>query len=157
MDFFNKIGDSIQNVSKETAKKAKDLSGSVSLNSEIKEYENNLEKLYKTLGEKYYKVYTAEAEDRYPEISARIKEILGKIEADKKNLRGLKGMQLCPHCKAEVDMAAIHCPMCGTFLKPQTVEEVLEPTQKQAFCPGCGEAIAPGIKFCGKCGTKLSE
>ena len=54
MDFFNKLGDSIQNVGKEASKKAKDLSGTVTLNSQIKETETQLERIYKLIGEKYY-------------------------------------------------------------------------------------------------------
>lgn len=51
MDFFNKLGDSIQNVGKEASKKAKDLSGTVTLNSQIKETETQLERIYKLIGE----------------------------------------------------------------------------------------------------------
>jgi hypothetical protein len=155
MDFFNKLGDSIQNVSKEATKKAKDLSGTVSLNAQIKESESGLEKLYKAIGEKYYNTYTADAEEKYTEECAQIKVLKEKIEKDRKSLRELKGLVLCPNCGAEVEQTAAHCPKCGTFLKAEVVEPVVTPEQQTSFCPGCGEAVVPGTKFCGKCGTKL--
>lgn len=73
MDFFNKLGDSIQNVGKEASKKAKDLSGTVTLNSQIKETETQLERIYKLIGEKYYMAYREEA-------AASIKGIKGVPE-----------------------------------------------------------------------------
>ncbi len=153
MDFFNKLGDKIQDVSKEATKKAKDLSGQVTVNSQMKEHENQLNQLYTTLGKAYYEGFQEEADSRFQEYTSQIKILLGNIEEDKLKLRELKGLQLCANCGAEVDKNATHCPQCGTQLRePSPVEAAPQTT----FCPGCGEPVTPGSKFCGKCGAKLN-
>ena len=99
MDFFNKLGDSIQNVGKEASKKAKDLSGTVTLNSQIKETETQLERIYKLIGEKYYMAYREEAAERFPEENDELIKLQNKLEEDKKQLRALKGLKVIirPH------------------------------------------------------------
>ena len=82
MDFFNKLGDSIQNVGKEASKKAKDLSGTVTLNSQIKETETQLERIYKLIGEKYYMAYREEAAERFPEENDELIKLQNKLEED---------------------------------------------------------------------------
>ena len=103
MDFFNKLGDSIQNVGKEASKKAKDLSGTVTLNSQIKETETQLERIYKLIGEKYYMAYREEAAERFPEENDELIKLQNKLEEDKKQLRALKGLKVCQNCGAEIN------------------------------------------------------
>lgn len=157
MDFFNKIGDSLQNVGKEVTKKTKDLGGVVSLNSQIKESEAGLERVYKTLGEKYYSTYKEEASERFSGETDEILKIQSKLEKDREQLRALKGLKLCTNCGAEVDSSVLHCPMCGTEMpvnNPAAAEPEAQP--RPSFCPACGAPLAADAKFCGKCGTKLN-
>ena len=154
MDFFNKLGDSIQNVGKEASKKAKDLSGTVTLNSQIKETETQLERIYKLIGEKYYMAYREEAAERFPEENDELIKLQNKLEEDKKQLRALKGLKVCQNCGAEIELSVLHSPMCGTEQPQIQVQPQMQPAQ--AFCPGCGAPLAEGAKFCGKCGTKIN-
>lgn len=156
MDFFNKIGGSIQNVGKEVTKKTKDLSGTVSLSAQIKESENNLEKVYRVIGEKYYALYKEEAVSRFTEETDEIIKIQEKLEKDKEQLRALKGLKLCSNCGAEVDVSCVHCPMCGTELAADNNNADTDVQGKPAFCPSCGAELADDAKFCGKCGTKVN-
>lgn len=160
MDFFNKMGDKLQNVGKEVTKKTKDLGGVVSLNSQIKDSEAGLERVYRTLGEKYYKSFREEAYQRFSEETDEIMKIQSKLESDRAQLRALKGLKLCSNCGAEVDGSALHCPMCGTELpvvqaaaEPEQTQEPEQP--KPAFCPSCGAPLSENAKFCGKCGTRI--
>ena len=159
MDFSNKMGDKLQNVGKEVTKKTKDLGGVVSLNSQIKDSEAGLERIYKILGEKYYKSFREEASQRFTEETDEIIKIQSKLESDKEQLRALKGLKLCSNCGAEVDGNALHCPMCGTELPVINVavqsESVQAEQPKPAFCPSCGAPLSAEAKFCGKCGTKI--
>lgn len=153
MDFFNKIGDSIQNVGKEVSKKTKDLSGTMSLNSQIKEAENTINKLYQQVGQKYFNEYNEEVCTRYAEEAQQIAELMEKIAKDKEQLRALKGLKICPNCGSEINAQVPHCPMCGTAVEVPV--SAFEPAT--SFCPGCGAPVTQGTKFCGKCGTKLGE
>lgn len=154
MDFFNKLGDSIQSVGKEVTKKTKDLSGTVSLNAQIKESENQLSQVYRIIGEKYYNLCKEEAKSRYPEETDEIVKIQNKLAEDREKLRNLKGLKLCSNCGAEIEKGVLHCPMCGTEQqRTQTVEQEVQ--SQQSFCPVCGEPVLAGAKFCGKCGAKL--
>lgn len=155
MDFFNKLGGSIQNVGKEVTKKTKDLGGVVSLSSQIKEGENQLEKVYRIIGEKYYTSFPEEAIGRFQEETDEILKIQKKLEEDREQLRALKGLKLCPNCKAEIELNVLHCPMCGTE-QPQPAASAVPEQPEQQFCPGCGEPLSAGAKFCGKCGTKIN-
>lgn len=159
MDFFNKMGDKLQSVGKEVTKKTKDLGGVVSLNSQIKDSEAGLERVYKILGEKYYKSFRDEASQRFSEETDEILKIQAKLESDKEQLRALKGIKLCLNCGAEVDSSALHCPMCGTALPVTKVVSEPEPANeeqpKATFCPSCGAPLSAEAKFCGKCGTKI--
>lgn len=156
MDFFNKIGDSMQNLGKEVTKKTKDLSGAVSLSAQIKESESNLEKVYKVMGEKYYTLYQEEAVSRFTEETDEIIKIQAKLAKDKEQLRALKGLKLCSNCGAEVDMSCAHCPMCGSELAASQDSAGTETQEKPLFCPSCGAELSADAKFCGKCGTKVN-
>lgn len=157
MDFFNKLGGSIQNVGKEVSKKTKDLGGTLSLNSQIKENEARLVRIYQAIGENYCSSYAEEARSRYGEEFSQIDAIREAIENDKVQLRVLKGLKLCPNCGAEVENAALHCPMCGTELEVPVVADTPAQDAKPspAFCPNCGSPLNPGTNFCGKCGSKV--
>jgi len=159
MDFFNKMGDKLQTMGKEVTKKTKDLGGVVSLNSQIKDSEAGLERVYKILGEKYYKSFREEASQRFSEETDEILKIQAKLESDREQLRALKGLKLCLNCGAEVDGSALHCPMCGTELPVPSAVSEPEPMQaeqpRQAFCPSCGAPLLADAKFCGKCGTRI--
>lgn len=154
MDFLNKIGGSISNVSKEVTKKTKDLGGVVSLTSQIKDNQNNIDKLYKELGEKYYKEYNEEAAQRFAEEVKQVVVLQEKMEEDRRQLRALKGLKLCKSCGAEVENAALHCPMCGAELEVPVTKTVEETPSEQKFCVSCGEPLGTDAKFCGKCGAK---
>lgn len=153
MDFLNKLGDSLQSMGKEVSKKTKDFGGTVSLNSQIKESENNLNKLYQLLGQRYYQEYKEESCARYEQVTQQIAQIQEKIAGDREQLRALKGLKICKNCGTEIDMQALHCPMCGTAA--EVPASAFEP--ETVCCPGCGAQVVPGTKFCGKCGTKLDE
>lgn len=159
MDFFNKMGDKLQNVGKEVTKKTKDLGGVVSLNSQIKDSEAGLERIYKILGEKYYKSFREEASQRFTEETDEIIKIQSKLESDRGQLRALKGLKLCLNCGVEVDGNSLHCPMCGTELPVVNAagqsESMQEEQPKPTVCPSCGASLSSDAKFCGKCGTKI--
>ena len=156
MDFFNKIGGSLQNVGKEVTKKTKDLGGVVSLSGQIKESENNLERVYRILGEKYYTSFKEEATDRFMEETDQILKIQEKLAKDKEQLRTLKGLKLCTNCGAEVELSVAHCPMCGTELAVSNMNAEPEAAARPSFCPSCGAALSADAKFCGKCGAKVN-
>lgn len=158
MDFFNKLGNNIQNVGKEVTKKTKDLGGVVSLSAQIKESESNLNKVYQTLGEKVYAASQENLAEKYPDEVAQIQMYLSKIAEDKEQLRVLKGIQVCPNCGAEVENTAAHCQMCGTSLKTVQVDSVASVSEASpSFCPNCGASIGQNVKFCQSCGTRVGE
>lgn len=154
MEFFNKLGDSIQNVGKEVTKKTKDLSGVVTLTAQIKESESSLEKVYRTIGEKYYASFREEAENRFTEETDEILKIQQKLEKDREQLRTLKGLKLCLNCGAEVDINSIHCPMCGTELRGSS--QVQGQSASPGVCSVCGAPLSDGAKFCGRCGARVN-
>lgn len=56
----------------------------------------------------------------------------------------------CGSCSASVAPGKF-CSACGSEMKPAAKDS------GTSFCTGCGEALAPGAKFCGGCGSKQGE
>lgn len=48
------------------------------------------------------------------------------------------------------------CPRCGKFGKEIVTDEVL-PLPRYHYCSSCGKPLAPGVRFCGHCGSRVQE
>lgn len=166
MDFFSKLGDSIQNVGKEVSKKSKDLGETMNLNNQIKENEIALNNTYQLLGKMYFETYLEEARSRYKREVGDIEFFLERINSYKAQIRELKGLKLCHECGAEIEVRFPRCPLCGVEVEVPKQEIIIQEEgvidndniiehMTGPFCTGCGAKITEGAKFCVKCGKKL--
>jgi predicted amidophosphoribosyltransferase len=57
----------------------------------------------------------------------------------------------CPACHTEVALASAFCTNCGSDMRAAPA-----PAMAPAFCTHCGQQNAPGMKFCGSCGSALN-
>ncbi len=84
----------------------------------------------------------------------------------------LRPRQRCPACKAAIPGNVPQCPNCRAAVPvaPPPPARVSAPAAPQyapaapavaaqaalmAYCPSCGNALRPGVKFCAKCGARL--
>ncbi|MEE1031948.1 MAG: zinc ribbon domain-containing protein, partial [Ruminococcus sp.] len=77
----------------------------------------------------------------------------------------------CPNCGKTLRAGAKFCGGCGTSIQEPKKKEMQEKAEaklstkaetkksetKETKCPNCGKVLRAGAKFCGGCGTSLSE
>jgi hypothetical protein len=67
-------------------------------------------------------------------------------------LGAASAMRMCPACQAEVPSSSAFCTNCGHDMRGGSVSQ---PAQAPAFCTSCGQQNAPGVRFCGHCGSPM--
>lgn len=117
MDFFEKLGNTITNTSKDVAKKTKDLTETAKLNSQISKEESAIEHKYCEIGRIFYEKYGATEDSQLKELCSEIKDRFEKIKELKKQLNSLKGLIICPRCGKENASTSSFCCSCGETLK----------------------------------------
>lgn len=115
MAFFDKISDTIANVSKDVTQKAKDVSGIAKLKLDIKSKEDFIKEQYIQIGKAYYKAHKGE-DVAEKDLFARIEEAKDAIADMELQILELKKARKCPKCGAEVAEAAEFCSGCGAKL-----------------------------------------
>lgn len=150
MDIFNKAKESLTAAGKGFTQKASDVSGLAKVTMKIKEEEKQLDQSLKDLGSLLFNQYNEEAKQLFPQQTESIRQLYAALQQDREELAYLKGKKICPNCGAELDADVQRCTSCG-----MNVENVVRPSQAQAFCQNCGSQLVPGSKFCNNCGTKI--
>lgn len=150
MDIFNKAKESLTAAGKGFTQKASDVSGLAKVTMKIKEEEKQLDQSLKELGTLLFNQYNEESKQLFPQQSENIRQLYAALQQDREELAYLKGKKICPNCGAELDSDVQRCTSCG-----MNVENVVRPSQIQAYCQNCGAQLAPGSKFCNNCGAKI--
>ena len=132
MDFFNKVGSSISNKSKDVAKKAKELAEISSLNSQINTQEEIINKICLEIGKTVYEKRDAFSDPELEEKYTAASNAHAEIARLKSKIIFVKGAKQCPGCGNEVSLTSAFCPDCGTAVptpepEPQTEDIVIPP------------------------------
>lgn len=126
MDFFNKVGSSISNKSKDVARKAKELAEISNLNSQINVQQDIIDKICLEIGkivyEKRENFPDAELKEKYTAASNAHAEIARL----KSKIIFVRGAKQCPNCGNEVPLTSSFCPDCGTAVPTPAPEPVIE-------------------------------
>jgi predicted amidophosphoribosyltransferase len=64
-------------------------------------------------------------------------------------LNAAPATHLCPACQTQVPLSSAFCTNCGHDMRAAAA-----PTTP-AFCTNCGQQNAPGVRFCGHCGSPI--
>ena len=154
MAFFDKLGETLSNKSKEVAQKAKDFTEINSLNGQISSQEELIRNTYLQIGKAYFDSHKGDASDPFHQ---QINVILGaeqKISELRESIRLIKGIAICEKCGAEVPAGSAFCASCGAKIE----SAVSQPSQQTAnICSNCGAVLAEGAQFCVSCGHKVGE
>jgi rubrerythrin len=113
MELFGKFNDKLSEKSKDMAKIAKDMTGTVILNTKISSCENTIKEAQIQIGKKYFEAYEKDPAPEYKEFFETIIKAKETIERYKEEKRSLKGIHLCSDCGGEVPDNADYCPSCG--------------------------------------------
>ena len=150
MDIFNKAKESLSAAGKGFTQRASDVSGLAKITMKIKEEEKQLDQSLKELGALLFNQYNPEAQQLFPQETENIRQLYAALKQDREEMAYLKGKKICPNCGEELDGDVQRCTSCG-----RNVENVVRPSQIQAFCSSCGSQLTPGSKFCNNCGAKI--
>lgn len=126
MDFFNKVGSTISSKGKDVTKKAKEIAEISKLTGQIAVKEESIKGTYIELGKYVYETQKEDAPEEVAEKFAVIDAAVEEIESLKREVRKLKGRQMCPDCGKEVSYTAAFCSYCGAKLPEPEPEEVVE-------------------------------
>ena len=113
MDFFNNLGKTLSEKSRDAAKKAKDMADIVRINGQISAEEDKVLKSYQAIGKAYYELHRQDEDDPFAGHFMEIEEAEAKIAQYKAEVQKLKGSSVCPSCGAEVKMGTLYCANCG--------------------------------------------
>ena len=150
MDIFNKAKESLSAAGKGFTQRASDVSGLAKVTMKIKEEEKQLDQSLKELGALLFNQYNPEAQQLFPQETENIRQLYAALKQYREEMAYLKGKKICPNCGEELDGDVQRCTSCG-----MNVENVVRPSQIQAFCSSCGSQLTPGSKFCNNCGAKI--
>lgn len=137
VEFFENLGEMISDKAKVVGKKTEEIVEVVSkktgevvdvvakkteqtvevqkIKGQIRTMERNNERDYQDIGKMLYEKYkNGEAiEDVYQELCEAIEAREDEIAKAKESVAEIKGLDVCPTCKAHVDIDAAFCPKCG--------------------------------------------
>ncbi len=125
MDFFERLGDTIVNVSRDVTQKAKDVSGIAKLKLDMKATEDFIKEQYAALGKWYYQEHKEEEGEQRAWIE-RIDEALEAIAQMELKILELKKARVCQECGAQASDTAEYCSVCGAKLVVVVKEDVPE-------------------------------
>ena len=151
MAFYDQLGKKISKTGQGAIQKTKEFAEITRLNSSITELEKGIVAIYTEIGRSYFQKYAqAFPDEEFAVLFNRIEESMRQIEANKKQIRILKGVVSCPNCGMDIDANAAFCKSCGVRLIP-----VAQMTYSGNVCSECGSPVDEGQLFCTRCGHKM--
>ncbi len=127
------------------------------LNAAIAAEEQNINTLFQKMGQTYYAAHRADPEDSQKDFIRGVQETLERAKQYKEQINVLRGIAICPNCKAEVSVNAAFCNHCGTQMpvrKPVIQQPMVDPNT--VICTRCGNRCSNTQRFCNQCGSPLS-
>lgn len=92
MDFFEKIGETINTKGKEVSGKAKDAAEIINLHSQISTCEDVIKKNYMEIGRLYYEQFKDVEENEYAQQCSAITNAKNGVKALENKIRRIKGV-----------------------------------------------------------------
>lgn len=153
MAFYDELGKKISRTGQGAIQKTREFAEITKLNSANSELEKGIVATYTEIGRTYFQKYAqALPDEEFAALFHRIGESMRQIEANKNQIRILKGVVPCPNCGMDVDANAAFCRSCGARLIP-----VAQMTYSGNVCSECGSPVEDGQLFCTRCGHKIEQ
>ncbi len=111
--------------------------------------------IFQRMGQTYFAAHQNDPEEAQVSNVLAVQEAMKRAKLYKDQINALRGITVCPGCRAEVSVNAAFCSCCGTRLPRQAPAPVQ--VSGLRVCPSCGTTAAPGNRFCNRCGTRLPE
>ena len=118
--------------------------------------EQNINQTFQRIGQTYFAAHRQDPEESQRANIQTILDAMRRANGYKDQINVLRGIAICPNCRAEVDSKAAFCSHCGTRM-PNQAPPAQPAAPNAPICPNCGNVCAPGTRFCNLCGTRLPE
>lgn len=137
MAFFEELGKTLSDTGKEVATKAKALTETIQLKTQISAEKTKLEEAYAVIGKQFYEANT-EPEEAYKKAYEAVRASRERIAALEIELTQSEGTRICAECGAKVSKNSFYCGKCGAPVKeaasnPGTEEASEEGKEQAAF------------------------
>jgi hypothetical protein len=127
MAFLEELGKTLTDTGKEVATKAKALTETIQLKTQINGEKTKLEEAYAVIGKLYYE-NNSEPEEAYVKAYEAVKASRERIAALEIELTQSEGTRICAECGAKVPKDSVYCGKCGAPVKEAAAEPEEETT-----------------------------
>ncbi|WP_333651689.1 zinc ribbon domain-containing protein [Lacrimispora sp.] len=122
MAFFEGLGKTLSDTGKEVATKAKALTETIQLKTQISGEKTKLEEAYAVIGKLFYES-NKEPEEEYKKAYEVVRACRERIAALEIELTQSEGTRLCAECGAKVTKDSLYCGKCGAPVKEAAAQE----------------------------------
>ena len=122
MAFFDEIGKTLADKSREAAKKAKDVAEILQLKAQISTEKSKTKELYASIGVLYFKKHRDNENDEYQMFFPEIEKTLAHIAELEERVKKLEKAGTCPVCGASVGKNDAFCAKCGAPVENEAEE-----------------------------------
>lgn len=155
MPLFEDIKKKVVNTTQGAVKATKELAETARLNSQIADEQRKVGNLYTQIGKLYFEQRGGDGDALFSDLCNEITAANEQIEKLQADIQLVKGVKICPNCKADVPVTSGFCGKCGTAVaSPPDSQEEESPELKVKYCSNCGVQLGDGEAFCGSCGHK---
>ncbi|MCR5551951.1 MAG: zinc ribbon domain-containing protein, partial [Oscillospiraceae bacterium] len=126
------------------------------LNQAISAEEQNINALFQRIGQTYFAAHRNDPEENQAESIRGILDALERAKGYKEQINTLRGIAICPNCKAEVSIASAFCNHCGTKM-PAPPQPAVSTNMNTVICQSCGARCSASQRFCNQCGSPLQQ
>lgn len=116
MAFFEELGKTLSDTGKEVATKAKALTETIQLKTQIGAEKTKLEEAYAVIGKLYYED-NSEPKEAYTKAYEAVRASRARIAALEIELTQSEGSRICAECGAKVPKSSLYCGKCGAPVK----------------------------------------
>lgn len=132
MAFFEEIGKTLADKSKEAAQKAKGVAEVLQLKAQISSENSKVKELYGAIGALYFKNNREEPADDYQMFFPEIEKSLAHIAEMEAKVKELEGVRCCDSCGAPLRKGDMFCSKCGTEVKAEEEAAEVEDAEDDA-------------------------
>lgn len=122
MAFFEELGKTLSDTGKEVATKAKTLTETIQLKTQLTAEKSKLEEAYAVIGKIYYKA-NREPEEEYAKAYEAVRACRERIAALEIELTQSEGSRICAVCGAKVPKDFMYCGKCGSPISEESEQQ----------------------------------